>query len=66
VCSGRNFTNNTHLIAQTYHDDAIICLSDDLALCSDSAESVYAAIVDSSIMICCCIRAERSVQRPNI
>ena len=42
----------------------IICLSLDLALCSDSALRVYAAIQDSNIIICCCIRADKRVHRP--
>jgi hypothetical protein len=42
----------------------IICLSLDLALCSDSALRVYAAIQDSNIIICCCIRADNRVHRP--
>lgn len=45
-------------------DEAIIWRSLDRALCSDKAESVYAAMIDSSIMICCCMRADSSVQRP--
>ena len=40
------------------------CRSDERALCRESAESVYAAMVLSSIMICCCMREESSVQRP--
>ena len=58
-------TASSHLSSDTYIEDAIICLSDDLALCRDRAESVYAAIVDSNIIICCCIRADSSVQRPS-
>lgn len=46
------------------HDDAIIWRSLERALCKDRADKVYAAMMDSSIMICCCISADKSVQRP--
>mmetsp|Transcript_13881 Transcript_13881/g.37266 ORF Transcript_13881/g.37266 Transcript_13881/m.37266 type:complete len:264 (+) Transcript_13881:887-1678(+) len=46
------------------HDDAIIWRSDERAPSSDRADRTYALMRLSSIMICCCCRAERSVQRP--
>lgn len=51
-------------ISSSISSSTIICLSLDLALCSDSALRVYAAIQDSNIMICCCIRADNRVHRP--
>ena len=44
--------------------DAIICRSELRAPSSESAESVYAEMIDSSIIVCCCCSAESSVQRP--
>mmetsp|Transcript_24561 Transcript_24561/g.77874 ORF Transcript_24561/g.77874 Transcript_24561/m.77874 type:complete len:273 (-) Transcript_24561:996-1814(-) len=46
------------------HEEAIICRSDERAPSSESADSTYAEMRLSSIMICCCCSAESSVQRP--
>ena len=46
------------------HPLAIICRSDDRAPSRLRADSAYALMMHSSIMICCCCRADRSVQRP--
>mmetsp|Transcript_17271 Transcript_17271/g.56481 ORF Transcript_17271/g.56481 Transcript_17271/m.56481 type:complete len:246 (-) Transcript_17271:1813-2550(-) len=46
------------------HDEAIIWRSEAREPSSERAESTYAEMRLSSIMICCCCKAESSVQRP--